>query len=142
MNMKKIINLFQIHSILAFVCITIVGSSSVTAQSISQRYAFNTNNWLGYIDININGDSLSGNALIHTDPNGKAVKYRFWLEATRVKYMGSHSIEITFRRSNSDQVYHGWFSVDRRLIAGYFEWNQGKDKCAWYAIRYPEPKLK
>lgn len=137
--MKKLIIMAQIHFILILTCLMFLGSSSALGQEpISQRYEFNTNNWRGYIDINVDGNSLSGGVVLHTDPDGRSVKKRFSFDSPEVERFGSHSLKIKFQRSRSNQVYYGWFSKDRRMIAGYFE--RGNEKYPWYAIRYLKRK--
>lgn len=137
--MKKLIVMVQIHFILILTYLMILGLSSALAQEpISQRYEFNTNNWRGYIDINVDGDILSGGVVLHTDPYGRGVKKRFSFDSPKVERFDSHSLKIKFQRSRSKEVYYGWFSKDRRMIAGYFE--RGNEKYPWYAIRYLKRK--
>ena len=134
MEKKRQIILAQIFFIMIIGCI-IIGdySPAFGEERINQRFQLNANNWRGYIDINLDGQSLSGSGVFLTDPKGNNVRQRFWLERPSVSYFGNFSIKIVFQRSNSEQVYHGWISVDRRLIAGYFT-SRGNNATPWLAI--------
>jgi hypothetical protein len=109
-------------------------SSIASAESLRGRYQMNSNNWRGYIDINISGNSLSGAGFFDTDPNGNRISIRFTITEGHVIYGDRQdALGISFRRSPGDQRWFAWFSVNRQFCAGYFTY--GPDKYPWYAIR-------
>ena len=96
------------------------------AEQISGLYDFNANGYTGILNIELNGRDLSGYIIYEYNPvTSESMNHRLTLTNTLVQYgqdwYGRPVIKIIFSPGNENQIFHGWFSWDRRLVSGYFE---------------------
>lgn len=104
--------------------------------NFSGWYEFNSNNYAGVMNINLDGNSLSGvwYALTNT-VTGTEQAVMSTMTNTEVTYgvdwYNKPTIKITFMREGDNQVFNGWISWDRKIISGYF--TNGSYEFPWYA---------
>ena len=109
--------------------------SSVVAGELSGRYLLNTNGFKGYIDLNISGSSVSGEMVWFVDANGQRTQLSAKIKKGRISRTDK-SIYIYFVRVGNPQEYHGWFSFDKSMIAGYFGgYKNSNIKYPWVATK-------
>ncbi len=111
-------------------------SFSIYADSFSGWYEFNSNNYAGVMNINLDGNSLSGIWYVLTNPvTGTEHVAMSTMTNTEVTYgidwYNKKTIKITFQPEGDNQVFTGWISWDRKIISGYF--TNGSYEFPWYA---------
>lgn len=122
---KKIIS-FMVFSIIIF-----FSAAAVYSDDLSGIYYLNTNNNIGYLDITVSGNKVSGEMVWTIDRNGNPIDLRADIKNGSIKYSGATTY-IYFERVGNPQKYHGYFSYDKTLISGFFEKGY---KIPWYAIK-------
>jgi len=125
--------------LLVFLSIFMV--QNVQAETLSGRYKLNANGFTGYFDFQLTGEKLTGSLTFTKSSLGAAINQVTEITGCKVKlgkYGEITTIAITFKRS-TNQVYYGWFSTDRKLIAGYFTHSapgeKEHDHAPWYASK-------